>query len=112
MLRWNSSQVATTTSHGLFETALADIQRQLPADTDLKACISCALADYLPAGNGLFGTLACFRDNQQAYLQAHSKFDIFQIWDTVTEYVAETYLCPQYQQRGRHSGYRGGFPDP
>lgn len=111
-LRWNDSRMATSTSHGLFETALAEIQRQLPAGTSLKACISCALSDYSPAGNGLFGTLACFRGNQRGYLQVRSKQDIFGIWPTLTEYVPETYLCPHYQRRGTHPGYRGGFPDP
>ena len=38
--------MATTRSHGLFEGALADIQRQLPRDTVLKACIGCAYSDY------------------------------------------------------------------
>ena len=96
---------------GDFETALIAVQRDLPPGVDLKACISCGLSDYSPAGSGLFGSLACFRGNADAYLTVSSKQQIFQIWDTLTEYVAETYLCPRYQRRQPKAGYRGGFPE-
>jgi hypothetical protein len=59
----------------------------------------------------LFGDLACFRGNADVYLTVSSKREIFQIWDTLTEYVAETHLCPSYQRRRPHAGYRGGFPE-
>lgn len=104
--------VATTRSHDDFEGALTEIQRQLPADTQLKACISCAFSDYNPAGSGLSGTLACFRDNKAGYLQVSGKRDLFRVWDTLTEFVRETHLCPHYARRGPHAGYRGGFPSP
>lgn len=104
--------VTTTRPHGFLEDALADIQRQLPQDTLLKACISCAFSDYSPAGSGLSGTLACFRDNKAAYLEVSGKSELFQVWDTLTEFVRETHLCPHYARRSAHAGYRGGFPDP
>lgn len=104
--------VATTRPHGFLEDALADIQRQLPPDTELKACISCAFSDYHPAGSGLSGSLACFRDNKAAYLAVSGKRELFQVWDTRTEFVRETHLCPHYARRSAHAGYRGGFPDP
>lgn len=104
--------VTTTRPHGLFEDALADVQRQLPQDIILKACISCAFSDYNPAGSGLSGTLACFRDNKAAYSGVSGKRDLFQVWDTLTEFVRETHLCPHYARRSAHAGYRGGFPDP
>ena len=104
--------VASTRPHGFFEDALGDIQRQLPPDTLLKACISCAFSDYHPAGSGLSGSLACFRDNKAAYLQVSGKRELFQVWGTRTEFVLETHLCPHYARRGAHAGYRGGFPAP
>lgn len=110
-LHHDKGTAATTSHHGDFETALAAVQRQLPAGHELKACISCAYSDYSPAGNGLYGDLACFRDNPQPYLSVKSKADLFRLWDTMTERVPETYLCPQYQRREPHAGYRGGFPD-
>jgi Family of unknown function (DUF6304) len=51
---------------GWFEDELLDIQIQLPQDTYMKACINCAFSDYSPFGHGLFGDLACFRDNKIA----------------------------------------------
>jgi hypothetical protein len=110
-LHYPGGRAATATPHGFFETALAAIQRQLPPGQHLKSCISCAFSDYRPGGNGLFGDLACFRDNQQGYLAVTTKADIFRVWDTFTEHVPETYLCPQFQPRRPHAGYRGGFPD-
>ena len=47
------------------EDELLDIQRQMPEGTYLKACINCAFSDYCPGGHGLFGGLACFRDNKE-----------------------------------------------
>jgi hypothetical protein len=111
-LRYREVHVRTSRAHDDFESALADIQRQLPPGLTLKVCISCAFSDYSPAGNGLFGGLACFRGNKEAYLAVSSKREMFQVWDTRTEFVPEIYLCPSYQQRGTHAGYRGGFPDP
>ena len=72
--------VTSTRPHGSFEDALAGIQRQLPRGTRLKACISCAFSDYSPAGSGLSGSLACFRDNKAAYLEVSGKRDLFQVW--------------------------------
>ena len=65
--------MTTGPPHGLFEDALVGIQRQLPPDTVLKACISCAFSDYHPAGSGLSAILACSRDNKAAYLQVSGK---------------------------------------
>jgi hypothetical protein len=110
-LNYNTGRAASGAAAGDFETALIAVQRELLPGVELKACISCGLSDYSPAGSGLFGSLACFRDNADAYQTVSSKQQIFQIWDTFTEYVAETYLCPRYQRRKPHAGYRGGFPE-
>ncbi|HEV3436580.1 MAG TPA: DUF6304 family protein [Gemmata sp.] len=99
-----------TTSKGVsgwFEDEMLDIQRQLPHDTYMKACINCAFSDYFPAGHGLFGGLACFRDNKQGYLSVKTKRDLFCIWKTMTEFVQETYLCPEFERRITGAGYRG-----
>jgi hypothetical protein len=100
----------TQRPYGFFEFALDDIHRQLPADTYVKACITCAWSDYSPAGGGLFLGLACFRDVKDAYRTVRSKRDIFAIWDRRTEYVQETHLCPAFERRVGDVGYRGPFP--
>lgn len=95
------------TSGGIFEDELRDLQQALPQGAYLKACISCAFSDYSPAGHGLFGSLACFRDNKAAYRQVNGKHSLFAIWDTMTEFVQETYLCPEFEHRLPGTGYRG-----
>jgi hypothetical protein len=92
---------------GWFEDELLEIQSQLPEGTHLKACITCALSDYSPAGHGLFGCLACFRRNKDAYRAVKSKQDLFRIWDSRTEFVQETYICPEFENRLPGTGYRG-----
>ena len=84
-------------SGGFFEDELQDIPQALPEGAYLKACISCAFSDYSPGGHGLFGCLATFRDNKAAYRQATSKRDLLVMWDTMTEFVQETYLCPAFE---------------
>lgn len=93
--------------HGWFDDELLEIQEALPDRTYLRCCHSCAFSDYHPSGSGLFGNLACFRDNKKAYLKIKSKVDLFEIWETRTGYVQETYLCPAFEKRVPGAGYRG-----
>ncbi len=95
-----------------FEDELLDIQRALPENTYMKACINCAYSDYAPGGNGIFGCMACFRGNKVEYLRVAKKrpFDkaaFFRVWATRTEWVQETYLCPEFERRPPGIGYRG-----
>lgn len=101
---------ATRQPWGIFEEALDDIHRQLPATAYLKMCISCAWSDYSPAGTPLFGGMACFRDAKDAYSCVRSKRAIFEVWNQRTGFVQETFVCPAFQRRGPNAGYRGSFP--
>ncbi|MBI5549494.1 MAG: hypothetical protein HY901_36875 [Deltaproteobacteria bacterium] len=92
---------------GWFEDELADLQRQVPEGDFLKICFGCAWSDYSPAGHGLYGGLACFRGNKAGYAAASTKEDMLRIWRTVTEWVQETYLCPEFERRKPGTGYRG-----
>ena len=92
---------------GWFEDELSDLQRQMPAGTYLKTCINCAFSDYSPLGHGLFGGLACFRDNKTGYRAVQTKRDLFGIWNTMTGFVQETFLCPEFERRSPGTGYRG-----
>lgn len=92
---------------GWFEDELLELQAALPEGTYMKACINCAFSDYSPYGHGLFGGMACFRGNKEEYLSAKTKADVFRVWDTLTEFVQETYLCPEFQRRRPGTGYRG-----
>lgn len=92
---------------GWFEDELLDIQKQMPNGKFIKCCFNCAFSDYSPYGHGLFGALACFRENRNAYLAVKAKDDLFRIWNSMTEFVQETYLCPEFQRRVPGTGYRG-----
>jgi Family of unknown function (DUF6304) len=93
--------------HGWFENQLLEIQAALPDGMYMKCCFACAFSDYFPAGNGIFGCLACFRDNKAAYRAVKGKDGLFAIWDTLSGFVQETYLCPEFERRKPGSGYRG-----
>jgi hypothetical protein len=102
---WGTIESAGTS--GWFEDELLDVERKLPDGFYLRACIGCGLSDYSPAGHGLFGGLACFRATKTAYRSIASKQELFAIWKSRTEFVQETYLCPEFERRQRGTGYRG-----
>ncbi len=106
-LTLGNSSFKSSGSSGWFEDELLEIQRQLPNGVFLKACINCDFSDYSPGGHGLFGCLACFRGNKEGYRRVTSKHGLLQIWGTLTEYVQETYLCPEFEKRLPGRGYRG-----
>ena len=106
-LMYDGRSYKSAPQEGWFENALDDIQKLLPAETYIRCCFTCPLSDYSPYGNGMFGSLACFRDNKEGYLAVRGKGGLFDVWGTMTEFVQETYLCPQFQKRVPGTGYRG-----
>lgn len=92
---------------GWFEGEMVDLQGKLPPGTFMKACINCAFSDYSPYGHGLFGGLACFRGNKAGYGAVAGKDNLFDVWDTMTEFVQETHLCQEFERRVPGTGYRG-----
>jgi len=115
VLRLDGHEYRNRDGHGDFEPALEDVQRRLPAGVRLRACIACAWSDYSPLGNGLMAGLACFRDVKDRYRRVdgkHGPTGIFDLWDEHTEFVQETWLCGEFEQRTGNAGYRGAFPAP
>jgi hypothetical protein len=106
-LTYRNGSVSSSGKSGWFEDELLEMQASLPSDVYMKACINCAFSDYSPYGHGLFGGLACFRNNKEGYRKVNSKDDLFKIWHTLTEFVQETYLCPEFERREPGTGYRG-----
>lgn len=102
-----SGRLRSAGRSGWFEDELLDLARQLPPGDSIRACITCAFSDYSPYGHGLFGGLACFRDAKEAYRRVTGKQQLFDVWDLMTDFVQETYLCDQYQTRKPGAGYRG-----
>jgi hypothetical protein len=106
-LQFGNHVPASTGRSGWFEDELLDLRRQMPANAHLKACINFAFSDYSPYGHGMFGCLACFRGKKAGYRAVAGKKDLFGIWHTMTEFVQETYLCPEFERRLPGTGYRG-----
>ena len=106
-LRFGDRDLTSRGWSGWFEDELADLQKQMPEGEYLKACINCAFSDYSPSGHGLFGGLACFRGNKAGYKAVTAKRVLFQIWGTMTGFVQETHLCPEFERRAPGTGYRG-----
>jgi hypothetical protein len=36
-----------------------------------------------------------------------TKHDLFRAWGTMTAFVQETFLCPEFERRSPDTGYRG-----
>lgn len=97
---------------GWFESEMLEVQRKLPPGTFMKTCINCAFSDYSPYGHGHFGNMICFRANKEGYLtlplgENFEKDAFFDVMETVSEMVQETYLCPEFERRKPGTGYRG-----
>lgn len=105
------SSFSSQGKNGWFEGELYDILKQLPEGMYMQTCFCCAFSDYSPFGNGLFGCLACFRNNKQRYLAVETKKDLLDIWNTHTEFVQETYHCVEFERRKPGRGYRGWIDD-
>lgn len=73
--------------HGWFEDELLEIHRALPESTFIKSCFNCAYSDYSPAGYGLFGCMACFRNNKEEYLSLKGKVAFFKLMGKIVEFV-------------------------
>lgn len=106
-LTWSGGTIGLSGSSGWFEDDLLALQRQLPDGASLRACITCGLSDYWPAGHGLFGSMMCFRQKKEAYRAVATKGDLFAISGDGVVSVQETDLCAEYEGRRAGTGYRG-----
>ena len=106
-LEYNEGRFVSSGKAGMFEDELLHIQTQLPDGVYMKACINCLYSDYSPYGQGMFGTMLCFRNHKAAYLKVASKSDFWSIHDDPDRIVQETYLCPEFERRVPGTGYRG-----
>lgn len=101
----------TEANLGDFENGLLSLNECLPKPLYIKSCITCQYSDYSPYGMGMFGTLACFREIKEKYLELGKDGDIKRevlcLWDQMTEYVQEIHLCEEYDKRIPGTGYRG-----
>ena len=106
-LTYQDGTCASPGTSGLFECELLALQGQLPDDVHLQACITCLYSDYSPYGQGLFGTMLCFRNMKAEYLRVSSKDDFWAVHGREDRQVQETFLCDQFKRRIAGTGYRG-----
>jgi hypothetical protein len=97
----------TTGRHDLVETALIELGERLPGRGRLRCCFGCDFSDYSPYGNGVFGTLYCFRTAKREYRRVVDKDALFDLWDKTAGAVQETWLCEEWEPRIAGRGYRG-----
>ena len=103
-----------TAAHGTFEVALDEIRATLPPGAYLKTCFGCAFSDFQQMAGASFGLMICFRDSKADYLKVDyfktKRFDepeLFSLLKKRTEWVQETYCCPEWTRRVPGTGYRG-----
>jgi hypothetical protein len=99
-LIYTDKRVKSPGQYGYFEQELSFIQRSLPQDVYIKACINCAYSDFGPY-QGMFGALGCYRGNKEEYLRIRSSQIPGTKWlllKIMTEPVQETYLCPEFKR--------------
>jgi hypothetical protein len=82
-----------------FDEQLSELRDSFPPDVYLKTCWNCAFSDYHPAGSGIFGDLACFRNTKSEYRQVKDKRALMYLWSQRAEDVQEVHLCPEFEKR-------------
>ncbi len=63
-----------------FEDAIIEIQNMLPEKTQIKTCLSCKYSNYHPVGNGMFGSLYCFKKIKKQLNIIIDKHDLMRLW--------------------------------
>ncbi|QDV21477.1 hypothetical protein Pan153_61650 [Gimesia panareensis] len=106
-LEYGTQKYVSSGKSGWMEDELLEIQKQLPDDVFIQACINCLYSDYSPFGCGAFGCMMCFRNLKQEYLQVKSKDDFWSVHDDFERLVQETWLCDEFERRVPGTGYRG-----
>jgi len=91
----------------VFEGVFDVLKNRLPAEVTLKSCYTCQYSDYSVYGSQVFGSMLCFRNHKEAYLQVKDKDEYMHLMDQYERMVQETYLCDDFEHRRKGTGYRG-----
>jgi len=62
-----------------FEDAIIEIQNMLPKKMQIKTCLSCKYSNYHPVGNGMFGSLYCFKKIKKELSTIRDKYDLMSL---------------------------------
>lgn len=91
---------------GYFEDAFNQILAEINDEYRMRNCFGCQFSDYSVYGQGLFGSMLCFRNQKENYSAVKSKEEYMQL-ALHTEVVQEIYCCAEFESRKENVGYRG-----
>ncbi len=89
----------------LFEVAFDHIQREFGDRYCFKNCYGCMYGDYSVYGQSAFGTMLCFANQKEKYLESTTKSEYMEL--TESKLVQEIFCCDQFEIRKKGVGYRG-----
>ena len=92
-----------STVYGDFEDCFGEISNKLRKAQNniaLKCCFGCKLSDYSVYGHDVFGSLICFKNFKERFLNMKTQYDYYDLLEEKNlEYVQEVYLCSEFQPR-------------
>jgi hypothetical protein len=100
-----ADKVFTDTSD-YFGSSFDKIHDQIRDKYQLKNCYGCMYGDYSVYGQGVFGTMLCFRNQKAEYSKVTNKDEYMELAPPY-RHVQEIYCCDQYEIRKKGVGYRG-----
>lgn len=92
--------------NGFLEIILDQLQKQFVGKYRFKNCYGCIYGDYSVYGQGFIGSMLCFKNQKEAYLNVQNKDEYMQL-DLHDDQQQEIYCCETYEMRDKIVGYRG-----
>lgn len=92
--------------NGFMEIILDQLQHQFAGKYRFKNCYGCMYGDYSVYGQGFMGSILCFKNQKEAYLNVQNKDEYMQLELHDSQYQ-EIFCCDEYEIRDKSVGYRG-----
>lgn len=90
----------------LFEIASNNLIHSSGSQVKFKNCFGCNFSDYSVYGQGVYGTMLCFKNQKEEYLKVKTK-DQYMKLEREDRLVQETFCCEEFKMRNNNIGYRG-----
>lgn len=81
-----------------FEIALLGVQNKIEP-MNLKTCVFCKYSSFHPAGQGFFGTLFCFKNYMQDFLNHKTKQELFDLIKEKSLPTQEIWVCDKFEKK-------------
>lgn len=84
---------------------LINLQKALPQNVKIYACMFCRYSHYFVAGNDNFGNLSCFRHCKEKCANVKSKDDVIDLFNgeaSNSKMVEETFWCNEFKTIRNH----------